>query len=155
MEEVRLARADDAVACHALLTDALAAVRHQRGGATLAGPLEAGDLLSGWLEPSPPEAAALLVGEFGDVVVGLLAVSTFTRPGQDTLSGRVECVYVEDEARGVGVGSALMDAAVAWCIERGCADMDARALPGDRASKQRLEAAGFTARLLILNRRLR
>jgi len=155
MEAVRLARADDAVACHALLTEALAAVRHQRGGATLAGPVEADDLLSGWLAPSQPETVALWVGEFGGAVVGLLAVSTFTRPGHDGLSGRVECVYVEEGARGVGVGSALMDAAVTWCSERACTDMDARALPGDRASKQRLEAAGFTARLLILNRRLR
>jgi GNAT superfamily N-acetyltransferase len=155
MEAVRLARADDAVACHALLTDALAAVRHQRGGAALAGPIGASDLLSGWLAPSQPEAGALFVGEFGGVVVVLLALSTFTRPGQDARSGRVECVYVEDQARGVGVGSALMEAAVAWCVEHQCADMDARALPGDRASKQRLEAAGFTARLLILNRRLR
>jgi GNAT superfamily N-acetyltransferase len=155
MEAVRLARADDAVACHALLTDALDAVRHQRGGATLAGPSDAAELLSEWLEPGQPETVTLMVGEFGGAVVGLLAVSTFTRPGQDALSGRVECVYVEDEARGVGVGSALMEAAVAWCSERECVDMDARALPGDRASKQRLEAAGFTARLLILNRRLR
>ena len=32
--------------------------------------------------------------------------------------------------------------------------MDALALPGDRTTKQRLEAAGFTARLLTLSRRL-
>jgi hypothetical protein len=30
----------------------------------------------------------------------------------------------------------------------------ALALPGDRLSKQRLEAAGFTARLLVLSRPL-
>ena len=54
----------------------------------------------------------------------------------------------------MGVGTALMDAAVAWCREQGCADVDALALPGDRTTKQRLEAAGFTARLLTLSRRL-
>jgi hypothetical protein len=47
-----------------------------------------------------------------------------------------------------------MEAAVAWCTAEGCCDIDALALPGDRSTKQRLEAAGFTARLLILNRRL-
>ena len=47
-----------------------------------------------------------------------------------------------------------MDAAVAWCATRGCSEVDALALPGDRATKQRLEATGFTARLLTLNRRL-
>ena len=61
---------------------------------------------------------------------------------------------MEEGARGVGVGSALMDALVTWCRKRGCGDIDALALPGDRSSKQRLEAAGFTARLLTLNRQL-
>jgi GNAT superfamily N-acetyltransferase len=61
---------------------------------------------------------------------------------------------VETGARGVGVGTALMDAAVAWCTERGCSGVDALALPGDRTTKQRLEAAGFSARLLTLSRRL-
>ena len=66
----------------------------------------------------------------------------------------VECCYVETGARGVGVGTALMDAAVRWCAGAGCAEVDALALPGDRATKQRLEATGFTARLLTLSRRL-
>jgi hypothetical protein len=48
----------------------------------------------------------------------------------------------------------LMEAAVSWCAAQGCTEVDALALPGDRATKQRLEAAGFTARLLTLNRRL-
>ena len=61
---------------------------------------------------------------------------------------------METGARGVGVGTALMEAAVDWCTESGCADVDALALPGDRTTKQRLEAAGFTARLLTLSRRL-
>ena len=54
----------------------------------------------------------------------------------------------------MGVGTALMGAAVAWCEAAGYAEIDALALPGDRATKQRLEAAGFTARLLTLSRRL-
>ena len=49
-------------------------------------------------------------------------------------------------AREVEDIAALMEEAVAWCTQKGCADIDARALPGDRATKQRLEAAGFTAR---------
>jgi GNAT superfamily N-acetyltransferase len=66
----------------------------------------------------------------------------------------VEFCYVEADARGVGVGTALMAAAVDWSAGRGCEEVDALALPGDRATKQRLEAAGFTARLLTLSRRL-
>ena len=52
------------------------------------------------------------------------------------------------------VATALMEAAVEWCAAWGCTEMDALALPGDRTTKQRLEAAGFTARLLTLSRRL-
>jgi hypothetical protein len=47
-----------------------------------------------------------------------------------------------------------MEAAVGWCVAAGCEEVDALALPGDRSTKQRLEAAGFSARLLTLSRRL-
>jgi GNAT superfamily N-acetyltransferase len=143
---------DDLERCAELLAQALAGAAHMRGGGALVGATTVGQLLARWV-PSTP-AVALLVGEFHQAVVGVAAAVTFTRPEATTLSARIECCYVEEGARGVGVGTALMDALVAWCIERGCSDIDALALPGDRASKQRLEASGFTARLLTLNRRL-
>jgi GNAT superfamily N-acetyltransferase len=153
METVRPAQPGDRDACQALLERALGDVISMRGGATLVGPISATELLDAWF--APDAATALYIGEFHGALVGLLAVSTFRRPGSAEPSGWVECCYVEGEARGVGVGSALMEAAVGWCTENGCVDIDALALPGDRATKQRLEAAGFTARLLTLNRRLR
>jgi GNAT superfamily N-acetyltransferase len=97
----------------------------------------------------------LFVGEYEGAVVGVvgvLAVGARDAGGQHR--GRIECCYVDRDARGVGVGTALMEAAVAWCEASGCAEVDALALPGDRATKQRLEATGFTARLLTLSRRL-
>jgi GNAT superfamily N-acetyltransferase len=122
---------------------------------TLVGEATPRELLLRWLPPGvePPEAT-LCVGEFHGTPVGLGAATTFTRPGTHVLSGRIECCYVEEAARGVGVGSALMASLVDWCTEKGCRDIDAPALPGDRLSKQRFEAAGFTARLLVLNRPL-
>ena len=93
------------------------------------------------------------MGEYEGAVVGLLAVTTAPGP-RGVTNGLIECCYVETAARGVGVGTALMDAAVAWCAEKGCAAVDALALPGDRTTKQRLEGSGFTARLLTLSRRL-
>ena len=94
-----------------------------------------------------------MVGEYEGAVVGLLAVTTAQGPRGDA-NGLIECCYVETAARGVGVGTTLMDAAVDWCSEQGCDAVDALALPGDRTTKQRLEASGFTARLLTLSRRL-
>lgn len=130
-----------------------------RGGATLIGAATEDQLLARWSLGAPTSAdtsqaatTAVYVGQFHQVVVGLAAVVTEIRAG--SRAGRIECLYVEPEARGVGVGSALMTAAVAWCRQQSCVEIDALALPGDRSSKQRYEGAGFTARLLTLSRKL-
>lgn len=153
METTRPAHENDRTACIALLTRALFDVDTMRGGTTLRGEVGHDELLARWLNPAADDAA-LYVGEFHQVVVGLAAAVTFTRHGSTVSSGRIECCYVEEGARGVGVGAALMESMVTWCRQRGCNDIDALALPGDRLSKQRLEASGFSARLLVLNRPL-
>jgi GNAT superfamily N-acetyltransferase len=152
MESVRLAQEGDLELCTALVGEALESARSMRGGATLAGSANAAGVMERWTGRSAP--SALFVGEIHQVVVGLAAVTAAVRAGADGPSGRIECCYVEAAARGVGVGTALMAAVVDWCAAQGCGDIDALALPGDRSSKQRLEAAGFVARLLTLNRRL-
>jgi GNAT superfamily N-acetyltransferase len=152
VERARPALADDLDAVRQLLVATLAGTRIMRGGAALMGDQTPEDLVTRWT--AGDDDVALFVGEFQRAVVGVAAASTFTRDGATGLTGRIECCYVEEEARGVGVGSALMEAMVTWCAGRGCGDIDALALPGDRSSKQRLEAAGFVARLLTLNRQL-
>jgi GNAT superfamily N-acetyltransferase len=151
MELARLARADDRQACTRLLSQALVAAESMRGGAALVGDATTITLLDRWTQPGG--STQLLVGEYEGAVVGLLAVTAAPGPRGAT-NGLIGCCYVEAAARGVGVGTALMDAAVAWCAEKGCASVDALALPGDRTTKQRLEGSGFTARLLTLSRRL-
>lgn len=151
MELARPARAEDRQTCTRLLSQAVVAAESMRGGAALVGDATTVTLLDRWTEPG--DGAQLLVGEFHGAVVGLLAVTASSAPRGAT-SGLIECCYVETGARGVGVGTALMEAGVEWCTERGCDSVDALALPGDRTTKQRLEAAGFTARLLTLSRRL-
>jgi GNAT superfamily N-acetyltransferase len=151
MELARPATDADRAACLTLLSDALGAAATMRGGPALVGPATPGRLLERWAE-SP--GSGLWVGEYAGAVVGLLGATV--SPGREGIAARalVECCYVETDARGVGVGSALMAAAVEWSASRGCAEVDALALPGDRSTKQRLEAAGFTARLLTLSRSL-
>ncbi|MFZ0251771.1 MAG: GNAT family N-acetyltransferase [Acidimicrobiales bacterium] len=151
MELARPARAEDRQACTRLLSQALVAAESMRGGAALVGDATTVSLLDEWTRPG--DRSQLLVGEYEGAVVGFLAVTAGPGP-KGVTNGRIACCYVETGARGVGVGTALMDAAVAWCGARGCAAMDALALPGDRTTKQRLEASGFTARLLTLSRRL-
>jgi ribosomal protein S18 acetylase RimI-like enzyme len=94
----------------------------------------------------------LLVGTLEEAVVGI-AVGHAQDLGGERI-GVVDCLYVEPQARGVGVGSALTAALVSRFGELGCVAVDAPALPGDRETKQRFEAAGFSARLLVLHRRL-
>jgi GNAT superfamily N-acetyltransferase len=149
MELARLAEADDRAASTRLLDLALDGARTMRGGPALVGDETTESLLERWSRPR----ASLFVGEYEGAVVGLLGVS-LSDPVAGRVGGLIECCYVEPDARGVGVGSSLMEAAVAWGRVQGCTDIDALALPGDRETKQRLEASGFTARLLTLSRQL-
>jgi GNAT superfamily N-acetyltransferase len=151
VELARTAVAEDRQACTRLLSQALVTAASLRGGGALVADATPVTLLERWTRPDG--SASLAVGEYEGVVVGL-AAATAAPLAAGTRRGLIECCYVEPGARGVGVGGALLDAALAWCDASGCTEVDALALPGDRTTKQRLEAAGFTARLLTLSRRL-
>jgi GNAT superfamily N-acetyltransferase len=98
--------------------------------------------------------ALVLAGTIDATVVGYaVAVTEQLRTG-DRL-GVVTDVYVEEGARGVGVGEALLDQVVAWCEAAGCIGIDALALPGNRSTKNFFESFGFTARAIVVHRRLR
>jgi GNAT superfamily N-acetyltransferase len=151
VELARPATDSDRAACRALLDDALSGAAIVRGGPALLGAATPESLLARWANRVD---ACLLVGEYEGAVVGVLGATVAPARGPLAMRAFIQCCYVETLARGVGVGSALMELAVEWAASRGCAEVDALALPGDRATKQRLEAAGFTARLLTLSRRL-
>jgi GNAT superfamily N-acetyltransferase len=92
-------------------------------------------------------------GTIDGVVVGYAAVHD-EEMSDGSRVGVIDDLFVEPEARGVGVGEALMEQVLGWCGSRGCSGIDATALPGDRATKNFFEESGFTARLLIMHRRL-
>jgi ribosomal protein S18 acetylase RimI-like enzyme len=147
-EAIRPAGPADLSRCTELLAAALAEIDGRRGaGRLVAGlPSDPAALVERW---TPPEAAALLVGTYDDAVVGLAAgrVVDGSPP-----TGSIECCYVEPDARQMGVGRLLIDGLLEWFNERGCLEVDAAALPGDRLTKQLFEAAGFKARLVIMSR---
>ena len=68
--------------------------------------------------------------------------------------GVVTDLFVEEEAREVGIGEAIMDDLVAFCTERECIGIDGLALPGHRATKNFFEEHHFTARMLTMHHRL-
>ncbi len=91
----------------------------------------------------------LVAGTIDGVVVGYAAVRIEDlRDG--TRLGVVDDIFVEEGARGVGLGEAMMNDLVAWCIDQGCFGMDAMALPGHRLTKNFFEESGFTARKLVM-----
>jgi GNAT superfamily N-acetyltransferase len=114
--------------------------------------------------PRPPFAASLrhrltdpatgtLVGCFDDHVLGALLLDRRQVTGGPAIA-RITFVFVEPEARHIGIGEALIDAAAAWARSAGCAGLDGLALPGDRHVKNLYERSGMTARELTTYREL-
>lgn len=155
MEGARPARREDAERCAELCRQALEGLQQQRGGSLLAR-RETGTVAKALLRPGGLDALTaaprrrVLVGTIDEAVVGL-AIGHVDEVGEASL-GIVDGCYVEPEARGVGVGRALLDGLVDFFQSSACRGIDAGALPGDRRTKNFFEAAGFKARLLTLHR---
>jgi GNAT superfamily N-acetyltransferase len=138
-----------------LAVELIASVVGQRGGVELMS-----DVLPGGTERAglvavtqvlSDDSGRVVVGTLDRVVVGFATCRVDDR--RQPPVGRLGACYVEPDARGVGVGRLLLDAAVSWLEERGCQEVDGMALPGDREAKNFYEAAGFKARLLTMHRR--
>lgn len=95
----------------------------------------------------------LVVGEVDDTVIGY-AATRVERLRDGAQLAVLDDLYVEPDARGVGVGEAMMDLVVSWATERGCIGIDSVALPGNRATKNFFESFGLVARAIIVHRPL-
>jgi GNAT superfamily N-acetyltransferase len=127
--------------------------RPERGGAVFAARETGGEPLIEWLRARLDEGG-LWAGTVADAIVGYaVAASEVLRDG--TRLGRLEAIFVEQEARGVGVGASLMDEVLRWADDQGCDGVDAWALPGDRHTKNFFEGTGFSARLLVMHHRMK
>lgn len=114
--------------------------------------------------PDPPHTSlaadladvdkVVLLGCLGDVPVGY-AIAGIHPLADGTCSADVAEVFVESAARGVGIGALLMHQLVHWARDRDCVGIDARALPGDRATKNFFESFGLVARAITVHRDLR
>lgn len=128
---------------------AVAAATPERGGEVFAARETAGEPLEDWLRQRF-EHGGVWAGTIDDSVVGY-AVTTVEEARAGVRLARVEALFVEEGARGVGVGAALMAAILEWAAARQCTGVDAWALPGDRHTKNFFEASGFSARLLTMH----
>ena len=96
---------------------------------------------------------SVVVGTVDDVVVGY-ATGRVESLRDGTALGVIDDLYVEPEARAVGVGEAMMGHLLAWFRARGCQGLDSTALPGLRATKNFFEESGFSARLIVMHHRM-
>jgi GNAT superfamily N-acetyltransferase len=99
------------------------------------------------------EDALVVVGTVDETVVGFGVVTLEQLRNGETL-GVISDLFVEPDARAVGVGEAMAEALVAFCTARGCIGIDTLALPGHRAAKNFFEESGFTARAIVMHRLL-
>ena len=155
MEAARPATPTDVPALAAIGRAMLAGMADQRGGELFTRrearpePFDV-DLLDAVDDPE----RLLLTGTFDDVPLGY-AVVRREQLRDGAFLAVVEDLVVDPAARGVGIGEALMDAALAWAEQQGCFGIDAMALPGDRQTKNFFESFGLKARALVVHRDLR
>jgi len=142
VEGARPAAPADLAVLRDLARAAVAELAAQRGGPELLA--ETGDPV-GRLEAALSDPDSHLVAGTVDAVP--VGVALARASGE---VGRVELAYVDPEARGVGVGAAMLDELRRWLAGRGCRSLDAVALPGNRAAKQFFEGAGMVARLIVM-----
>lgn len=152
--EAREATSDDLATVEAFVGQAILELRSRRGGVIWA-ELHARtrpylDSLRVDLEA---RRHALLVGSIDGTPVGYASATPWALHEGGEL-GRIDEIYVLPEARGVGVGEALMTALEGWGTELGLIGLDSIALPGDRATKNFFETFGLVARAIEVHRPL-
>ena len=156
MEGARAARANDATVVAALARQAIAELTTNRGGSVWrrreahAEPLE--DLMAASVAQTDPSAYAV-VGTVDETVIGYGMVHV-ERLHDGALLAVVTDLYVDPEARGIGIGEAMMDLLVERARSVGAVGIDALALPGDRHTKNFFETFGLTARAIVVHRSL-
>ena len=122
MESVRAASDHDRAGGPSWPKLLAATIGAQRGGALLVEPAlpepdgtDRADRLAALLRR--PDAL-VLVGTLDDVVVAF-AGRTVEEDGRGVRRGRLAACFVEEGARGVGVGRLLLDRSLAWMAEQG------------------------------------
>lgn len=153
-ESARPAEPDDIEVIDALVDYAIAEIEPRRGGALWARrearARPAADALRRALVD---DDHLLVVGTIDDSVVGHASVNREVLR-DDTVLAVVADLYVLPDARGVGVGEAMMGLCLDWARRNGCIGLDSMALPGDRHTKNFFESFGLVARAIIVHRRL-
>ena len=141
-EAVRVLTTADMVVVAELEARARADIAGQRGGAVH---LLERPAVGDWSTMSDRADRAVWVASIDDAVVGYLQLAL-----RDDNTAEVLQTYVQPEARELGLGAGLLEAAIAHAQAAGCRAIEGTALPGDRTTKNMYERAGVTARRITV-----
>jgi GNAT superfamily N-acetyltransferase len=120
-------------------------------------------LADGLAEPLPDTLQSVLDNPEAHAVVGLIDGVVFgfaygsiedllPQAGGERI-GVIRIIYVDHEARMVGVGEEMLEGMMGWFRSHGLSRFDAIVSPGHRLAKNFFEAAGFKARRITMYRR--
>ena len=132
----------DVAAVAQLEAEARAALLDQRGGPAH---LAERPAVAAWAALLKAEHQHAWVATIDDVAVGYLQMTVAADAAE------VWQVYVHPEARELGFGDWLLEAAMARARELGCTVLEGTALPGDRDTKNLYERAGIKARKITVS----
>ena len=98
-------------------------------------------------------SARVYLGEVNGYPFGFVYGRTETLLAHEggTRVASIRLVFVEEDARGVGVGEIMRDALMDDFRELGHHLFDAHVLPGHRLAKNFFEAGGFSARSIVMH----
>ena len=115
----------------------------------LAEPVEAA-----FLAMTDDPATVAVIGEIDDVALGFCVarVESMHPQAEGRQIGSIRLIFVDQPAREVGVGEAMLAAVLTELRSRGVATFDAHVLPGHRLVKNFFEAGGFKARSIVMSR---
>ena len=159
MEAARVATPEDLEAVVWLAEIARTELRDLRGGPVWFKHQARRDPVRSSLERDlalAPDRAVVVVGTVGDEIVGYGVVRY-----EDVIAGEgpdvevlavVTDIYVAPDARGIGVGEAMLDLLIERSRAAGAIGIDSLALPGDRATKNFFETFGLKARAIVVHR---
>jgi GNAT superfamily N-acetyltransferase len=94
----------------------------------------------------------VVVGAIDGITVGFTWATIeamLDRAGGERI-GRIQLIYTDPDARGVGVGHEMLTTILETLRSAGIHHFDAPAGPGQRAAKNFFEAHGFAARSIVM-----
>jgi len=92
-----------------------------------------------------------VLGELDGLPFGFMTGRVEPLLDRNAVVGAIRLVFVEFDARGVGLGEAMRDLVLSELRARGVTLFDAHVLPGHRLVKNFFEAGGFSARSIIMH----